>query len=354
MRILLAEDDPVIADGICRALRRGGCAVDHVADGMEADAALAGQGYDLLILDLGLPRMNGIEVLSACAQVGSAGADPDRAGWRRRPRARARCRCRRLPPKPFALARTGSACVLTRRGTSQLALHRDRPADTTRPTAWSRSAASSSSCRRARSACSRSSCLRVGPPWSRDQPVDHPCGWGEVSEQRDRGLCPSPAQEAGGQRRAHRDRARPGVLPGKPDAGPCGGQAAADDAAADVRAFNSLFGEILDWMLAPLLFLWPISIIVTHNVADSIANQPTISQPAGHVRASRAWSRSRTPGWCAFPAPPRAVPRRPGRRRPYYQVPTSMASRSAATPEIPPIADLVRVDPRIWCSYATP
>ena len=63
MRILLAEDDPVIADGICRALRRGGCAVDHVADGMEADAALAGQIYDLLILDLGLPRMNGIDVL---------------------------------------------------------------------------------------------------------------------------------------------------------------------------------------------------------------------------------------------------------------------------------------------------
>ncbi|WEN41488.1 Transcriptional regulatory protein tctD [Thauera sp. GDN1] len=63
MRILLAEDDPVIADGICRALRRGGCAVDHVADGMEADAALASQVYDLLILDLGLPRMNGIDVL---------------------------------------------------------------------------------------------------------------------------------------------------------------------------------------------------------------------------------------------------------------------------------------------------
>ena len=63
MRILLAEDDPVIADGICRALRRGGCAVDHVADGMEADTALASQVFDLLILDLGLPRMNGIDVL---------------------------------------------------------------------------------------------------------------------------------------------------------------------------------------------------------------------------------------------------------------------------------------------------
>ena len=63
MRILLAEDDPVIADGIYRALRRGGCAVDHVADGMEADTALASQVFDLLILDLGLPRMNGIEVL---------------------------------------------------------------------------------------------------------------------------------------------------------------------------------------------------------------------------------------------------------------------------------------------------
>ena len=63
MRILLAEDDPVIADGICRALRRGGYAVDHVADGAEADAAVSTQGYDLLILDLGLPRMNGIDVL---------------------------------------------------------------------------------------------------------------------------------------------------------------------------------------------------------------------------------------------------------------------------------------------------
>ena len=39
-------------------------------------------------------------------------------------------------------------------------------------------------------------------------------------------------------------------------------------------ALNSLFGEILDWMLAPLLLVWPISIAVTHHVAEEIANQP--------------------------------------------------------------------------------
>jgi two-component system sensor histidine kinase TctE len=39
-------------------------------------------------------------------------------------------------------------------------------------------------------------------------------------------------------------------------------------------ALNSLFGEILDWMLAPLLLLWPISIVATHHIADDIANQP--------------------------------------------------------------------------------
>ncbi|MEZ5628992.1 MAG: sensor histidine kinase N-terminal domain-containing protein, partial [Rhodocyclaceae bacterium] len=48
--------------------------------------------------------------------------------------------------------------------------------------------------------------------------------------------------------------------------------------------FNSLFGEILDWMLAPLLFLWPISIIVTHNVADNIANEPYDRAMAESVR----------------------------------------------------------------------
>lgn len=63
MRILLAEDDLIIADGLCRALKKAGYAVDHVPNGAEADAALLGQSFDLLILDLGLPKLSGIEVL---------------------------------------------------------------------------------------------------------------------------------------------------------------------------------------------------------------------------------------------------------------------------------------------------
>ena len=63
MRILLAEDDRIIADGLVRSLRKAGYAVDAVGDGAEADAALASQQFDLLILDLGLPKLPGIDVL---------------------------------------------------------------------------------------------------------------------------------------------------------------------------------------------------------------------------------------------------------------------------------------------------
>lgn len=63
MRILLAEDDSVLANGLSRALREVGYAADVVFDGHQADAAMSTQECDLLILDLGLPKLSGLEVL---------------------------------------------------------------------------------------------------------------------------------------------------------------------------------------------------------------------------------------------------------------------------------------------------
>ena len=63
MRILLAEDDRIISQGLIAALRKSGYAVDHVNNAADADTALLSQQYDLLILDLGLPKMSGIDVL---------------------------------------------------------------------------------------------------------------------------------------------------------------------------------------------------------------------------------------------------------------------------------------------------
>jgi two-component system OmpR family response regulator len=63
MRILVAEDDAILADGVLRSLRQAGYAVDWVKNGLEADAALDADEFDLLILDIGLPKKSGLEVL---------------------------------------------------------------------------------------------------------------------------------------------------------------------------------------------------------------------------------------------------------------------------------------------------
>lgn len=63
MRILLAEDDPLIADGVAEALRQSGLVVNRVAGGRAACASLQADPPDILVLDLGLPDMDGLDVL---------------------------------------------------------------------------------------------------------------------------------------------------------------------------------------------------------------------------------------------------------------------------------------------------
>ncbi|NNM81315.1 MAG: response regulator [Burkholderiales bacterium] len=63
MRLMLAEDDMVLRDGLTRSLVQSGYVVDTASNGQEADHALSVQNYDLLILDLGLPKLDGLEVL---------------------------------------------------------------------------------------------------------------------------------------------------------------------------------------------------------------------------------------------------------------------------------------------------
>jgi len=90
MRILVAEDDAILADGVTRTLRQSGYAVDWVKNGAEADSALDTEDFDLLILDLGLPKKSGLDVLKRLRLRGlDAGADDYLA-------------------KPFELAERGS------------------------------------------------------------------------------------------------------------------------------------------------------------------------------------------------------------------------------------------------------
>jgi two-component system response regulator QseB len=72
MRLLVAEDDSMIGAAIARGLKQEGFAVDWVRDGRAAELALAERVHDLVVLDLGLPRKAGLDVLRGLRRRGDA------------------------------------------------------------------------------------------------------------------------------------------------------------------------------------------------------------------------------------------------------------------------------------------
>jgi two-component system OmpR family response regulator len=71
MHLLLVEDDPVLANGLTHSLQLASFTVTHEANGKRADHLLTVQQFDLLILDLGLPDMDGSEILARLRQRGN-------------------------------------------------------------------------------------------------------------------------------------------------------------------------------------------------------------------------------------------------------------------------------------------
>lgn len=72
MRLLLIEDDPMIGDSVRKALRQEGFSVDWMRDGRSGETALDEKVHDLLLLDLGLPGKEGLDVLKALRRKGNA------------------------------------------------------------------------------------------------------------------------------------------------------------------------------------------------------------------------------------------------------------------------------------------
>jgi two-component system, OmpR family, response regulator QseB len=71
MRVLVIEDDPMIGRAVVAGLQDGGYTVDWVRDGTDAELALSHHVYELALLDLGLPRRDGLEILKSLRRSGS-------------------------------------------------------------------------------------------------------------------------------------------------------------------------------------------------------------------------------------------------------------------------------------------
>ena len=72
MRVLIVEDDPQLGEALATGLRQRGDVVDWLPDGSQADTALQGQPYDAVVLDLGLPRVDGLTLLRRWREAGLA------------------------------------------------------------------------------------------------------------------------------------------------------------------------------------------------------------------------------------------------------------------------------------------
>ena len=71
MRILLVEDDELLGDGVMAGLKQSGYTVDWLKDGLSAEQALRSEIFDMVILDIGLPKRSGFEVLETIRQAGN-------------------------------------------------------------------------------------------------------------------------------------------------------------------------------------------------------------------------------------------------------------------------------------------
>jgi len=71
MRILVVEDDRLLGDGIQKGLAQAGFAVDWVQDGSQGEAALKGEDFAAVVLDLGLPKLSGLELLQRLRAQGN-------------------------------------------------------------------------------------------------------------------------------------------------------------------------------------------------------------------------------------------------------------------------------------------
>jgi len=70
MRVLIVDDEPALSEHLARSLSAAGYAVDVAADGEQADFAVRTESYDAVLLDLGLPRIDGLTVLRNWRQSG--------------------------------------------------------------------------------------------------------------------------------------------------------------------------------------------------------------------------------------------------------------------------------------------